>query len=234
MPTWLQLTQGPIFYFALAILILGLARLVFLSIWGIVTALRRATDRRLPYGQIFKETLSWLLPFTRIHRIRPFYSVAAFAFHIGIILVALFLQNHIDILHSNLGLAWPAMPRPVMDILTLVAIIGGLYLLFSRIYVTASRVLSGKMDYLLLIIILNIFISGFLAGRRWNPIPYDSVMLFHTINGLLLFVLTPFTKIAHCALYPLIRLTSELGWHFTPQGGDDVVKTLYGSEQRKI
>jgi hypothetical protein len=29
-------------------------------------------------------------------------------------------------------------------------------------------------------------------------------------------------------------LGSEIAWHLTPQGGSDVVKTLYGPEGRKI
>jgi hypothetical protein len=35
-------------------------------------------------------------------------------------------------------------------------------------------------------------------------------------------------------LYPLIRLGSEIAWHLAPQGGSDVIKTLYGSQGRKI
>jgi len=90
------------------------------------------------------------------------------------------------------------------------------------------------MDYLLLVLVLNIFISGFVAGRAWNPVPYDSLMLFHTLNGGILLLITPFTKVAHCVLFPLIRLGSEIAWRFTPQGGDEVVKTLHGPQGRKI
>jgi hypothetical protein len=94
--------------------------------------------------------------------------------------------------------------------------------------------MSKALDYVLLLLILNIFVSGYVAGRVWNPIPYDTLMLFHTLNGVVLLILIPFTKIAHCVLYPLIRLGSEIAWHLTPQGGSDVVKTLYGPEERKI
>jgi hypothetical protein len=76
--------------------------------------------------------------------------------------------------------------------------------------------------------------SGYLAGRPWNPITYDGLMLFHTLNGLLLLLAAPFTKISHCVLYPLIRLGTEIAWHFTPQGGSRVVRTLHGPQERKI
>ena len=233
-PTWLELVTGPVFRFALVILILGLARLVFLSLWGMVSAIRRAGNRQLAYGQIFKETLSWLFPFFRLHRVRPLQSYASFVFHIGVILGLLFLQNHLDILRSTVGIAWPAMPRFILDILTLLTVVTGTYLLLYRLYARGARALSGVMDYLLLLLLLNIFVSGFLAGRPWNPIPYNGLMLFHTLNGIFLLLLIPFTKIAHCVLFPLIRLGSEIAWHLTSHGGSDVIQTLYGPEGRKI
>lgn len=234
MPTWLALAKGPVFRFTLVILVLGLARLVILSIWGMVAAIRRAGDRNLPYAQIIKETVSWLFPIHRLHRTRPVFSYASFILHLGIIFAGLFLSNHIAILEFNVGVSWPALYRPLLDGLTLAAIVAGGYLLLFRIYIRSARSLSKAIDYALLLLILSIFVSGYVAGRTWNPIPYDSLMLFHTTNGVVLLILIPFTKIAHCVLYPLVRLGSEIAWHLTPQGGSDVVKTLYGPEGRKI
>jgi nitrate reductase gamma subunit len=180
------------------------------------------------------DILKWLLPVNRLHRTRAVYSYASFGLHLGIIFVTFFLQNHVDVLEASLGLAWPATHRPLLDVLTLVTIVGASILLFYRVYVPGSRRLSGFMDYLLLILILGIYVSGYLAGRSWNPIPYDGLMLCHTLIGMLLLVLIPFSKIAHCALYPLVRLGSEVAWHLTPRGGSDVIQTLYGPEGRKI
>ncbi len=233
-PTWLEIAKGPVFYFALVILILGLARLVLLSIWGIITAVRQAGNRKVPYIRLLIETLSWLFPIHRLHRRRPVYSLATFILHLGLILSALFLQNHINILLSTIGLSWPAIPRFFLDGLTLITTIAVAYLLLHRLYIRSARFLSKAMDYILLLLLLSIFISGFIAGRPENPIPYNGLMLFHTISGLVLIVLIPFTKIAHCVLYPLIRLASEIAWHLTPQGGTDVGKTLYGPEGRRL
>ncbi len=234
MPAWLTLATGPIARFVLTLLILGLLRLVVLSIWGMAAAIRRAGDRRIPYARILSETLSWLFPVRRIHQTRRLYSYASYGFHIGILLAGLFLANHLDLLRANLGFAWMAIPKPILDGLTLLTIGCGLFLLLHRIYVLSSRRLSKGMDYLLLVFILNIFLSGFLAGRGWNPIPYDRLMLFHVLNGLLLLALIPFTKVAHCVLYPLIRLSSEVAWHFTRQGGSETIHSLYGPEGRKL
>jgi nitrate reductase gamma subunit len=234
MPTWLEIAKGPVFRFSLVVLVLGSARLILLSAWGMIAAVRRAGDRTVPYRKIVKETLSWLFPIHRLHRTRPVFSYASFVLHLGIIFAGPFLSNHIAILRANTGVAWPAIYRPVLDGLTLATIVAGAYLLLYRIYIPSSRCLSKTLDYALLLLILNIFISGYVAGRAWNPVPYDTLMLFHTTNGVVLLLMIPFTKIAHCVLYPLIRLGSEIAWHLTPQGGSDVAKTLYGPQERKI
>jgi nitrate reductase gamma subunit len=234
MPTWLILAKGPAFYFTLTVFVLGLLRLVVLTVWDIIAAIQRAGDKRLPYGQIARLTLSWLFPVNRLHRSRAIYSLASYGFHVGLLLVALFLRNHLDILQDNLGFAWWSISKPILDALTLIAVAGILILLLSRIYVIGSRHLSRAPDYLLLVLILNIFVSGFVAGRAWNPIPYDGLMLFHTLNGMALMLVSPFSKIAHCVLYPFIRFGSEAAWRFTPQGGRKVVETLHGPEGRKV
>ena len=234
MPLWLEIAKGPLFRFALVVLILGLARLVILALWGMMSAIRRAGDPHLPYTKVIKETLSWLFPIHRLHRAKPVYNYASVILHLGVIFSLLFLQNHIDILRSTIGVAWPAVPRLLLDGLTIAAIIGGAYLLLHRLYVRSARTLSGILDYFLLLLLLGVFISGYVAGRAWNPIPYNGLMLFHTLCGLGLIILIPFTKIAHCALFPLVRLASEIAWHLTPEGGSRVIKTLYGSEGRKI
>jgi nitrate reductase gamma subunit len=234
MPTWLILAKGPAFFFVLTVFVLGLLRLIVLTIWDIAAAIHRAGDKRLPYGQIVRLTLSWLIPITRLHRSRAVYSFASYGFHAGLLIATLFLRNHLDILQSNIGFAWWSISKPILDIFTLIGIAGLIILLLSRIYVIGSRHLSKTSDYLLLILILNIFVSGFVAGRAWNPIPYDGLMLFHTLNGMALLLVSPFSKIAHCVLYPLVRFGGEVAWHFTPQGGRKVVETLHGPEGRKV
>lgn len=234
MPTWLMLAKGPTFLFTATLVTLALLRLVLLTVWDMVTAIRRAGDRRLPIRQIVIQTFSWLFPFNRLHRNRAVYSFASFGLHVGILIVSLFLRNHLDILKDNIGIAWFSISKPVLDALTLISIIGVSLLLLFRLYVPASRRLSRTADYVLLLLILNIFLSGYIAGQPWNPIPYNGLMLFHTLNGMALLLVTPFTKIAHCVLFPLIRLSTEIAWHFVPQGSNKAVQALYGPEGRKV
>jgi nitrate reductase gamma subunit len=51
-------------------------------------------------------------------------------------------------------------------------------------------------------------------------------MLVHVLSGELIFVLLPFTKIAHCVLMPLSQLVSTLAWKFPARVDEDVAETL--------
>lgn len=229
----LSFLMGPLLTFAVVILVLGLLRHAFLSVWALVEAARKAGDRRVPIAQLLCSTASWVFPVTRLHRSLPIFSFASFTFHASVILSAFFLREHIE-LFGHLGLSWPAIPRPYVDWLALLAFAGLVVLLGYRIYVRQSRAVSSFADYLLLALLIVTVGMGYLAGQSWNVIPYNVTMVLHIGAGSAILILAPFTKLAHCALYPLVRFSSELGWHLTRQGGDSVIKTLHGPEGRKI
>jgi nitrate reductase gamma subunit len=231
---WYDFARGPLLRLALVVLVLGLARQVALLIWGMAEALWRARDRRIPYRLILMRMLSWLFPITHLHRARAWLSLLSFVFHIGLLVSALFLREHIDLWQTNVGVAWLAAPRPLADVLTIVAILTGAGLLLYRVYVRRARAISDAMDYLLLVLLLILCVTGFVAARPWNPVPYPVTMLIHALVGISVVVLIPFTKLTHCVLYPLVRFASEIGWHFAPGTGERVVRTLHGSEGRKI
>jgi len=229
----LAFLKGPLLTFVVLILVLGLIRQVVLTVWTLIEAIRRAGDRNIPYARVLLNTAIWMFPVTRLHRVVPVFSYASFFFHLGLILGVVFLREHID-LFGPLGLSWPSIPRPYVDWLALLAFVGLAILLGYRIYVGQSRAESGFADYGILVLLIVTVGMGYLAGQNWNVIPYNVTMVFHISAGAAILVLTPFTKLAHCALYPLVRLSSEIGWHFTQEGGYDVVKTLYGPEGKKV
>jgi len=234
MSLWETLALGGAARFVLVLALLGLLRLLVLTALDFVQALRQAGDRRLPLRQILASTFSWLFPFRRLPRARRAYSLASYLFHIGLLIASLFLSNHIRLFEQHLGLRYPALYKPLLDGLTLLAIAAGSVLLLYRLFSPSSRRLSRLPDYLLLLILLNILASGYLAGRPWNPFPYNGLMLWHTLNGLVLVAVIPFSKLAHCLLYPLIRLGSEIAWRFRPQAGERVVQALHGMEGRRL
>jgi nitrate reductase gamma subunit len=211
----------------------GLLRLVGLTLWQAARAYRRAGDKNLPTGQILKTTARWLFPIDRLHN-RWFYSFTTFVFHVGVILVPLFLAGHIKLWEAALGISWPALPNGLATTLTLIVVAGSIALVLQRAAAKDSRVLSRFQDYALPIFIAVPFLSGFLVMHpAWNPFARDPVLLIHVLSADLLLFLVPLTKLSHMTLLPFTQLVSQLAWHFPQDAGRRVGVTL-GKESEPI
>lgn len=229
-----EFAKGPFFKFSFAVLILGLLRLITLNAIGILGAVKKTNDKKIPYKKLIKETLMWLFPIKIITNSRAVFSIISFLFHIGLIIVPLFFLDHILLWRQGLNISWPHIPGIAADILSLLTIFAGLYLLGNRTFDRNTRFISKAIDYLLLVLILSIFITGLIASKPVNPIPYKVTMFIHIMCGNVLFILIPFTKLAHCLLFPIIRIASNIAWRFPAETGEKINKTLYNKEIRKI
>ena len=230
----LEFAMGPLFRFSLSIMILGLLRLMIKTILDMRRALQNAGDKNIPYLSIVRTTLEWMVPSKNIANTQVLFSVISFLFHIGLIAVPIFLLEHILLWSKVFGFSWPAMGKNFTDVLTILTIVSGSILLGYRIFHKARRKLSSVLDYIILILILFIFTSGYLVSRPFNPLGYESAMLIHVICGNAILLIVPFTRLAHGILYPLLRLASTIAWHFPPNAGKDLNKVLYGKENKEI
>jgi hypothetical protein len=229
----LEFARGPLFVASFAFMVLGLLRRFFSHLWQFRTSLRRVAHRRIDVGTHVRDSLLWLVPMRHLYRNRPLISLTSFLFHLGIVIVPVFLTGHIDRWRSGLGLAWRGMAPHAADVLTLVTMAGALVLLGFRIFDNAGRALSRAGDYLLLVAVLLPFASGFSAMHpAWNPLRYDSMLLLHVLSSELLFVLLPTTKLSHAVLFMFARFSSAVFWKMPEGAGDRVALELYGEERR--
>ncbi len=230
MEAWLEFARGPLFRFTFGLCLLGLLRNIVLAVWSIGRAYHKAGDKQLPWALIRQRTIRWLFPFQLSRKNRFFYSICSILFHIGLILVPIFLFAHLRLWESAFGIGWLtrfALPKLFADILTVTTIITAMILFFGRVGSSASRVISSTQDILWPILLMLPFISGLLcAYPTFDPLNYHTMMLIHILSAELIFVLLPFTKIAHCVLVPFSHLVSELGWRFPRTAGRDVDITL--------
>ncbi len=233
MDTWIDLASGPLFRIALTVMILGLGYRLAVTLTQIVMAWRRAGDRQIPTRAIATATLGWLFPH-RLLRVRPVYSAASFLFHLGIVVVPLFLAGHVALLSGVLPQAWPVLDPLWSDGLTVLALLGLTVLIGSRIVVTTSRRLTRPQDALLLVLLGLMMLFGFLAAHPLiSPFPARQMVLLHMLLANLVLVLIPLTKIAHCVLYPFVQLLFQLGWHFPAETGRHVAIAL-GKEDEPV
>jgi len=221
----LDLARGPLFRFSLAVMLLGLARVLALDLIAAWGAYRRAGDKTLPWGFIGRRTLQWMFPVRRLFVSRPLFSLISILFHIGLLLVPLFLFAHVELWRGAIGFGWPALPKFLADWLTLGFIVCALGLVIARVSSRASRFISRPQDFLWPLVLLVPFVSGYAcANLGLGPALYRIGMLAHVLSAETIFVLLPFTKIAHCVLMPFSQLISNLAWKF-PADTDDLVCT---------
>ncbi len=234
MEALLDFARGPLFVGTFSFMILGLLRRVITQWAQMRASLRRLTNREIAVGANVRQSLAWLLPVKHLYRNRPFVSLTSFLFHVGLLLVPIFLVNHIDLWRSGLGIAWPGISSYTADVLTLFTIAAALVLLGFRLLDRAGRTLSSTLDYFLLVVLIIPFASGFMAFHpAFNPVPYDAMMLTHILSSELVFVLLPTTKLAHSVLFIFDRFSSDVFWKMPAGAGDRVAEELYG-EGRKV
>jgi nitrate reductase gamma subunit len=122
--------------------------------------------------------------------------------------------------------------RVAGDLLTVTTLACLVILLGCRTFLARHRAVSQPADYLLLLVIMVPFATGFLASHpSWNPLPWDLMLLLHILSAELLFVLVPITKLSHVVLYLFDRI-SAVHWQLRPGAGDRVARALFGNEAR--
>jgi nitrate reductase gamma subunit len=231
MESWLDFARGPVFAVAFLTMVLGLGRQVLLQTHELVTRKRRRL-RLVPWKRVAAETLSWAVPVRHLIRGTIVISAASFLFHVGAIIVPIFLADHVRMWEAFLGADLPSIGKNAADVLTLLTL-GCVVVLFSyRIIIRRSRELSRPSDYVLLVMILLPFLSGYLAAHpNVNPLPWTIMMLVHVLSADALMFIVPFSKLAHMVLFPFDRL-SAVHWQLRPGAGDRVAEALYGKEAR--
>ncbi len=229
MDAWIDLAKGPLFAVTFLLMILGLGRQVVLQTYFLSVKKGRRL-RGAPWKSIAKEMLGWAIPVRHTEPGNGVFTWSSFLMHIGILLVPLFLLDHIVLWEGFLGVDLPALGEGATDILTLLTIGCGGLLLILRIFFTRHRMVSRPSDYALLVLVMLPFISGYLASHPGvNPFPWEAMMLTHLLSAEVLFVVTPFTKLSHVVLFFFDRI-SAVHWQLRPGAGDKIAHALYGEE----
>lgn len=232
MSEWLLWARGPMFRFAILLMMLGMLRLVALSVLNLAAVARKAGNKRFPVAAVLRSTAGWLIPRGGALTGHPVFTLASMIFHLAMIITPIFLGAHILLWQRGLGVSWPALAQPLADALTLAGIVTGVVLIVQRIFARANRDLSRFQDYLLPLLITIIFATGYLSIHpASDPLPYETVMLIHVLCGNLLLIALPFSKLSHAMLFPITRLVSEMSWHLAPDGGQRVAVALNKKDQ---
>lgn len=209
-----ELVTGPVAWAAFAIFFIGLIYRVIWYIRGLDWKADRVAYTQYPFYAAkgaLRSIFYWLFPFgTRSWRFYPFFTLMFFTFHIGLLIAPIFLNAHNIMLQERWGFSLPTISDATADALTFLMLVAAVFLVLRRISLPEVRILTTWYDYLLLLITVAPFITGFIAYHHIGD--YQFWLLAHIITGEIMLVTIPFTKLSHFALFFMSR--AQLGMDF--------------------
>jgi nitrate reductase gamma subunit len=190
--TW---ARGPAFDLALAVFLLGtLWRLI--EIYSLGRKKDLSAPRPGPGASGWHTLVRRSLPPEGFVQRSPVTYIGGYVFHIGLALIVFFFAPHIKLIESLTGLSWPALPSPIIDLVTVVTLAALVAVLISRLRHPVKRYLSGAEDWFTWAVTFLPVLTGWLAVQHLL-LPYTTMLALHILSVELLLVVLPFTKLFH-------------------------------------
>lgn len=197
-----EFVRGPLVWVALIAFAIG-------SLYKIVAVFRLAKKEQvlLPtmsakYG--LRSVLHWVVPFgSHNMRIRPLFTIVSFGFHLCLLATPIFVAGHVVLWRESWGISWATLPATLADVMTLVVIFACLFFFLRRISAPEVRNVTSWSDYLLLLLVVSPFLTGFLAHQQW--LPYREMITLHIVCGALWLIAIPFTRLSHMLWFVFSR-----------------------------
>jgi nitrate reductase gamma subunit len=186
---------------------------------GLSWQLERVAYKAYP-AQGFKGAINsifkWLIPFgTHGWRKQPFMTVIFFGFHLGAVLIPLFLLAHNVFLKEKIGISFITLNPTIADILSWSVIVCAFLLILRRISLPEVRILTTAYDYFILLLSIAPFVTGLIA--RYQIGDYSFWLTIHILCGEALLIAIPFTKLSHIVLFFASR--AQLGMDYAIKRG---------------
>lgn len=210
---------GPMFWLSLCICLIGMIVRFVLYFKGLSWQLDRVAYKAYPAQGLkgaANSILKWLIPFgTYGWRKQPFMTLIFFGFHIGAVIVPLFLLGHNVFLKEKIGISFITLNPVLADILTWSVIVSAFFLILRRISLPEVRILTTAYDYFILFLSVAPFITGLIA--RYEIGNYSFWLTAHILCGEALLIAVPFTKLSHIVLFFASR--AQLGMDYAIKRG---------------
>ena len=197
-----ELVRGPLAWVALIIFVGG-------SLYRIISMLVTGKKESTLYPSTsfkgaVRSIVHGLIPFGSTYmRRQPLFAIVTTGFHLGVIILPLFLLAHIILWYESWQILWWSLPDLLADLMAIWVILACIYFLVRRWVVPEVKKVTRPADILLPAIILLTFLTGFLAYHQWGP--YRPILISHVLAGEILLVAIPFSKLGHMLFFMFSR-----------------------------
>jgi len=203
--------SGPLVWATLALFVGG-------SAWRLWSLARLSKKKDIYVFEYFswphalRSILHWAVPFlNESSRRNPGLTVAAFVFHLFLLVLPLFVVGHVAMLDKALGVSWPTLPEGLADAMTFAVVAACIYFVVRRLTVPEVKFVTTASDWVILALAAAPFVTGILA---YHHIGEPLVMsILHMLAGQAMLVAIPFSRLSHMLYAPLTRayIGSEFG-----------------------
>lgn len=205
------LATGPFLYIALVFFIGGTivqaASLIFETYRH-----ERFVFSFLSFKSALFSILHWATPFgSRVMKKNRLLTMVGFIFHVGLLIIPIFLFAHVLLFYEAWGLSWFTLPGWISDSLTLFVSAACVFFLVRRLIRPEIRYISTFADYLIPILILIPFLTGFWAAHTLPG--FRICHIAHILSGEALLLAIPFTRLTHMlfGFFTRVYTSSEFG-----------------------
>jgi nitrate reductase gamma subunit len=140
---------------------------------------------------------------TNVFGIHPVMSWTTLIFHVCLVITPLYVLAHNILLDEALGTCFFSWSETLTDGMTFVLLVCGAYFLYRRLFVRRVRAITTLYDYVMLLIAVAPFLTGFLAYHQIYD--YQTMVILHILAGELMLITIPYTKFAHMIYFFLQR-----------------------------
>ncbi|MHB1034888.1 MAG: respiratory nitrate reductase subunit gamma [Pirellulales bacterium] len=133
----------------------------------------------------------------------PVMVIVSLVFHLCLFAIPVLTHAHNLLWRQAWGIAFFSLPDRLIDIMTVVVLLGVLFFFVRRLAVPRVRAVSTLQDHLVLFIAAAPFLTGFMAYHQLAD--YRTMITVHVLAGELMLAAIPFTKLMHMVFFFFAR-----------------------------
>jgi nitrate reductase gamma subunit len=199
--TFLEFTEGPLWYIAATVFCIG-------ATWRVIGILRigRKPDLSTPRASAgagaIKSQFIHFVPRGSFYKTTYFHILAGYLFHLGLFAAVLFAAPHIVFIEERIiGFGWPALPRWGFIIAAEAAFAGLILLWFRRITDPVVRLISDRGDHISSWLTFLVMLTGCLALGESS----DGLRALHMLMVDIWLIYFPFSRLMHAVTFMFSR-----------------------------